>query len=236
MEGGQMKRLSFYTLALLLSAGTVAHADVIVGAPANSSNAFPFISGPGTGVPDNGEYQQAYAASNFSGPITITGLSFVADATSGSPLGTLNFTGDYTVTLSYSANPVGSLSTNFASNIGMDPTTIFSGTISETDQKTLTILASTPFEYNPADGALLLTVVADVTGSGGLEANSSFPGGERVFQSSPGGQAFSDNMGLVTDFLTPTPLPAALPLFAGGLGALGLLGWRRKRAARSVAV
>ena len=26
-----------------------------------------------------------------------------------------------------------------------------------------------------------------------------------------------------------TPLPAALPLFAGGLGALGLLGWRRKR-------
>jgi hypothetical protein len=26
-----------------------------------------------------------------------------------------------------------------------------------------------------------------------------------------------------------TPLPAALPLFAGGLSALGLLGWRRKR-------
>jgi hypothetical protein len=28
---------------------------------------------------------------------------------------------------------------------------------------------------------------------------------------------------------TPTPLPPALPLFATGLGALGLLGWRRKR-------
>ncbi len=27
----------------------------------------------------------------------------------------------------------------------------------------------------------------------------------------------------------PTPIPAALPLFATGLGALGLLGWRRKR-------
>ena len=25
------------------------------------------------------------------------------------------------------------------------------------------------------------------------------------------------------------PLPAALPLFASGLGGLGLLGWRRKR-------
>lgn len=28
-----------------------------------------------------------------------------------------------------------------------------------------------------------------------------------------------------------TPLPAALPLFASGFGALGLLGWRRKRKA-----
>ncbi len=33
--------------------------------------------------------------------------------------------------------------------------------------------------------------------------------------------AFSDT--------TATPLPAALPLFASGIGALGLLGWRRKR-------
>jgi hypothetical protein len=31
--------------------------------------------------------------------------------------------------------------------------------------------------------------------------------------------------------LNPTPLPGALPLFASGLGALGLLGWRRKRKA-----
>ena len=28
-----------------------------------------------------------------------------------------------------------------------------------------------------------------------------------------------------------TPLPGALPLFASGLGALGVLGWRRKRKA-----
>ena len=30
-------------------------------------------------------------------------------------------------------------------------------------------------------------------------------------------------------FVTATPLPAAFPLFATGIGALGLLGWRRKR-------
>ena len=28
---------------------------------------------------------------------------------------------------------------------------------------------------------------------------------------------------------TATPIPAALPLFASGLGAIGLIGWRRKR-------
>jgi hypothetical protein len=33
---------------------------------------------------------------------------------------------------------------------------------------------------------------------------------------------------------TETPLPATLPLFATGLGALGLLGWRRKRKAQAV--
>ena len=31
------------------------------------------------------------------------------------------------------------------------------------------------------------------------------------------------------------PLPAALPLFATGLGALGLLDWRRKRKAAALA-
>ena len=37
------------------------------------------------------------------------------------------------------------------------------------------------------------------------------------------------------DLTAATPLPAALPLFAGGLGALGLLGWRRKRKAEVAA-
>jgi hypothetical protein len=38
---------------------------------------------------------------------------------------------------------------------------------------------------------------------------------------------------LVSGSITPvvTPLPTALPLLATGLGALGLLGWRRKKKA-----
>jgi len=55
-----------------------------------------------------------------------------------------------------------------------------------------------------------------------------------------GGGSF-DGTNAVTDSIVvtgapATPLPAALPLFASGLGALGLLGWRRKRKAAAVAV
>ena len=40
---------------------------------------------------------------------------------------------------------------------------------------------------------------------------------------------------LVSATIDPAPLPAALPLFASGLGALGFLGWRRKRKAQAAA-
>jgi hypothetical protein len=39
----------------------------------------------------------------------------------------------------------------------------------------------------------------------------------------------------VTSQAAATPLPGTLPLFAGGLGALGLLGWRRKKKAAALA-
>jgi hypothetical protein len=39
----------------------------------------------------------------------------------------------------------------------------------------------------------------------------------------------------VNENTTSTPLPAALPLFATGIGAMGFVGWRRKRRAQSVA-
>jgi hypothetical protein len=50
------------------------------------------------------------------------------------------------------------------------------------------------------------------------------------------GNLLEDAVGSITATPAPTPLPAALPFFAAGLGALGLLGWRKKRTARSVAV
>jgi hypothetical protein len=43
------------------------------------------------------------------------------------------------------------------------------------------------------------------------------------------------SLGDTTFTATTTPVPAALPLFATGIGGLGLLGWRRKRKAQAVA-
>jgi len=63
------------------------------------------------------------------------------------------------------------------------------------------------------------------------EDNFSCPGASHA-AAAPGGTGLT----LTYDYtpvasLSQTPLPAALPLFASGLGALGLLGWRRKRKA-----
>jgi hypothetical protein len=81
------------------------------------------------------------------------------------------------------------------------------------------------------DGILLLTMSISGSCGEGIQG-SPCPG----FGLSPLGSFEIDipsaNSGDL--FLTPTPLPAALPLFAGGLGVIGLLGWRRKQKAATV--
>jgi hypothetical protein len=84
-----------------------------------------------------------------------------------------------------------------------------------------------------------------------FDASSAFLGSGKAIPSvSNGGLSFfgfeslADPIGTIELFLHPgpasfqldnftteivTPLPAALPLFASGVGALGLLGWRRRR-------
>jgi len=54
---------------------------------------------------------------------------------------------------------------------------------------------------------------------------------ENVSHPGAGGCECSQNL-YVQTFDFATPLPAALPLFATGLGVLGLIGWRRKRRIR----
>jgi len=106
----------------------------------------------------------------------------------------------------YTVAGVGEL---FALNINPDGTTFWTG-----DDTTGKL-----YEFDIATGALLATID---TGVGNFNLFGVSVYGE--FQAGGGGVGGSD-----------TPLPAALPLFATGLGVIGLLARRRKQRAAAVA-
>jgi hypothetical protein len=58
--------------------------------------------------------------------------------------------------------------------------------------------------------------------------------GTYVWTWGSGAEVGSGSFTLEVGQIPQAPLPAALPLFATGLGALGLLGWRKKRKALPV--
>lgn len=73
---------------------------------------------------------------------------------------------------------------------------------------TITLTANGGFSWSDVSNVLMPTVGFASTYGHGFEAvdNAQFAG-----------------------YASPTPLPAALPLFGSGLGLMGLLGWRKKR-------
>jgi hypothetical protein len=85
------------------------------------------------------------------------------------------------------------------------------------------------YSASPGDGSLadigLPTVFLNPAGPF-LEG----PNGILTYTPMAGQPGFSLTSGFVVtyDFISDTPVPAALPLFATGIGGLGLLGWRRR--------
>ena len=156
------------------------------------------------------DYQQVYASSAFSGPMTITSVDFYRN-TSGGGSG-LVIGGSYSVYLSTTSAAVNGLNgTNLTLNRGPDWTKV--GTVvGGTDTNPMLTIATSPFNYNPANGNLLfeLIVTQQLGFNGGMEA---------------------DGTGLVTSraasFSTPIPEPGTLLMFASGIiGFVGVL--RRK--------
>ena len=169
--------------------------------PTSASSAFPdFAAG--------GIYQQVYAASAFSGPITITKIAFASSSslTSGPGIATYNFN----LGLSTTAVGPNNISTNFAANRGADFAQVFSGpltaTITRSDQFDL-IIDITPFTYNPANGNLLLDVTMNspTLFSGGATlyyraGNSSTISRAANPANTPGGAFVTQGFGLQTRF------------------------------------
>ena len=236
-----MRRFLLPLLVILCFAIAVpAFADVIVGLPPDpgTGNCFPFGCSYGQG--GTGEYQQIYSSSQFSGPITITGLDFYNTQVNFGA-STMN-SGTWTISLYTTPLDWNTIGSNYAANlVGAVGHQVFSGNLFQpwSFPKTLAITLSSPFTYDPSMGALLM----DITCTG-----CSAPGGNIYFDTNgffvpnnfmsrvycPSGipctdGVVNDGYGLVTGFITGqnTPEPASLVLFGSGiLSAAGLL--RRK--------
>ena len=97
------------------------------------------------------------------------------------------------------------------------------------------------------DQPVLIQLRLDASGSAAAPGSSSssefnnsldFPIGVLLFNLDPGITVNAPSSFVTDNVFAPpgaaTPLPAALPLFVTGLGALGLLGWRRKKKAAAL--
>jgi hypothetical protein len=219
-------------LCLFLLTAMSASADVVVGSPPSSGqgNCFPF------GCSYNTEYQQVYNSGQFAGIMTITDLEFFNTQVDNSA--TSMNTGTWTISLSTTTADWNTISSTYASNIGLDNTQVFSGNLFQAWAfgDTLHILLTTPFTYNPLSGNLLMDVVGSgVSAPGGnifFDVNGSNSYFSRVFCYS--GIACSDGAvgtgyGLVTGFSTGSsvPEPATEALFGLGIAVFGLVARRR---------
>jgi hypothetical protein len=149
------------------------------------------------------------------GEASFTPFGFGADASDGIQLPTLGLTAP-TI---WTADPSSSAWVSLGNNTWVLPanlTGIGCGAENEPSCEPVGIWSNpTPFTIDQL-GVLTLLESDGITWSDTITFANGPNGGALVtFVSDPG----------------PTPLPAALPLFASGLGALGLLGWRRKRKA-----
>jgi hypothetical protein len=223
-----MKRALIATFSLCcLSASVLLGSSITIGSD-NAANDFPF-SGPFFGYAGT-DYQEAYASTDFSGPIEITGIDFFLgdDFT-----GTL-YAGTYTLSLSVITSDIGSLSsTDLSSNLGSDNTVFETVTLSGAAPSTLTF-TGTPFTYNPADGNLLLDISVAGGKGGSTAAYEDNNGvGTAIARYQNFGMGNGDGLGLVTEFdsnvgQATTPEPASLSLLLG-CGLAGLLVRRSRR-------
>lgn len=98
-------------------------------------------------------YQQAISAAFFTGPITISSLTFGNTFIPGS----MPADNSFSITLSTARRGVGTLSTDFTANAGLDAAAFFNGSYQGSTRPGFTIQGSS-FVYDPRLGDLLIDI------------------------------------------------------------------------------
>ena len=226
---------------LLFSSALAAHADIIVGLPADvgTGTAWPFS------LDFQGEYQQVYTHSVFPGPFLITGLEFFNTAYNSGA--TSLESGPVTIALSETSVDWNTIGPVLSANIGVNNVQVFNGTIGGpwAFGDTLTFPFSSPYLYDPAAGNLLMDVIANLSGNEAVDFDSNGLNGfglngntimGRAGLPFPGGFIFVDHgYGLVTGFMgSPVPEPSSLLLLSSIVCVGSAYIVRRRRKSRSI--
>jgi hypothetical protein len=199
---------------------------IVIGA-ADSSNSIPFGSTTGGFF-----YQQVYNSASLSAPININDISFYNTI---SPGGT-RMTGTFDLYLSTSGAQIATFDTGAFTFPDNSFVNVFHGNLPTVSNGRMDFnLSLSSFLYDPSQGNLVLTVKSFDAAAVGTDS-SKWPFLDVDTNVGITNSRFSAfpvdwNQGLVTGFNDPfpVPLPAALPLYASGVGVLSFLGWRRRR-------
>lgn len=219
------------------SSGAIAQTIVAQNGPHDSWNAIPLSLGAG-------RYQQVYASSLFSAPVSITSVAFSTDVE-------YLYSADISLRFTTTSSAVGALSGNLDGNFSVPLTPVlsnasFSQTIAA-GQEAFGLrfdFAANPFAFDPASGNLLMDLVIGnqlmtpaefpaffgfSTGDGSASAYS------RAWNSDIFGQG-SDGWGLRTQFsysqVAAIPEPETYAMLLAGLGLLGFMARRRSSGLR----
>ncbi len=205
--------LALTTMVFVGNPASAVNGTITIGANDNNSR-YPIGLDPsanGTAFPNfqtGGTYQQVYAKTAFSGPVTITQIAFASHELTSNP-GIANY--DFSVSLGVTAASPNALSTNLTANRGPQMVPVFSGPLNAniTDGAQFDVVVNvTPFTYDPADGNLLLELNfnAPVQFSGGsllyFRAGADSRTSRAANPAGVVGGAFTDSFGLLTRFTT----------------------------------
>ena len=230
--------LKLLTSFALLSMTLMLHASSVTVGNYDGGNCYPFMcNDSGTNVGVSIDYQQAYNSARFSGPITVSSISWYFASQFGGNDVVLG--GAYSFYWGYSAVGLG-LTGSLAANYQMPPSFLGTATVPTGGVvygPVLTLSGFSPFTYNPGQGDLILEIIVSnqdnvPNGSGNGYNEADYTGVDTVrdycFLGANTGCTGAALGALVTTFnSTSTPEPGTLVMFGSGL--LCLAGIARRK-------